>query len=181
MSSVTGSVRVANGFVLLAVGALWVAGGAQKERAVLAPFGDARDSVAVEKLEAEVAASPRDDAKVRALAQAYLDARAPGLAVALIERSPDVVRERPKTEHVYARALIDEGRANDALALERRVLETCTMADGICDAWLIASARRRADILEELVGLGVEDARAQPEESVVAYVNATREARLAVR
>jgi hypothetical protein len=55
------------------------------------------------------------------------------------------------------------------------------MADGLCDAWLIASARRRADILEELVGLGVEDARAQPEASAVAYHNATREVRLAVR
>jgi hypothetical protein len=77
--------------------------------------------------------------------------------------------------------LIDEGRAQDALRIEQSVLRTCTMADGLCDAWLIASARRRADILEELVGLGVEDARAQPEASAVAYHNATREVRLAVR
>jgi hypothetical protein len=174
--------RVVNGLVLMAVGALWAASGTQRERAVLAPapMGDARDS-RIEQLESQVAAAPGDDAKVRTLAQAYLDSRAPGLALSLLERSPTEVRARPKTQHLYARTLIEEGRANDALAVEREVLRTCTMADGICDTWLIASARRRADILEELVGLGVEDTLASPEESVVAYHNATREARLAVR
>jgi hypothetical protein len=39
---------------------------------------------------------------------------------------------------------------------------------------------RRADILRELVSLGVEDAEAHPEASLVAYQNATREARVAV-
>jgi hypothetical protein len=47
-----------------------------------------------------------------------------------------------------------------------------------CDALLLASAVRRASILKELVALGVEDTRAQPEESFVAYQNATREARV---
>src|SRR5207237_371665 len=82
-------------------------------------------------------------------------------------------------EHVYARALLDEGRAADALSVEREVLKTCTTLD-VCDAWLVASARRRADILEELVARGVEDARAEPEASAVAYYNATREARRVV-
>jgi hypothetical protein len=84
-------------------------------------------------------------------------------------------------EHLYARVLLEQGHAQGALAVERLVLDRCTMADGVCDTWLIASARRRADILEELVGLGVEDAKADPEASAVAYHNATREARLAVR
>jgi hypothetical protein len=173
--------RLANGLVLVAAGALWVASGTERERAVLSPVGQASNPSAMAGLEGEVAASPNDDAKLRALGQAYLDAHAPGLAVAVMERAPDSVRLRSKVQHLYARALIDEGHAQDALAVERSVLRTCTMADGICDAWLIASARRRADILEELVGLGVEDARAEPEASAVAYHNATREARLAVR
>ena len=171
--------HVVNGIVLLAMGALWLASGTQSERRVLSP--PAGGATQIEKLEADVAASPGDDAKVRALGQAYLDAKAPGLALALVERSAPDLKTRPKVEHLYARALLDEGRAADALAVEREVLTTCTMADGICDAWLVASARRRADILAELVGLGVEDAEADPEVTTVAYHNATREARLALR
>jgi hypothetical protein len=173
--------RLLNAFVLVAAGALWGASGTEREHAVLSPVGQASDAAAMVGLEAEVAASPQDDAKLRSLAQAYLDAHAPGLALAVMERAPDDVRLRSRVQHVYARALLEEGRAQDALGVERSVLRTCTMADGICDAWLIASARRRADILEELVELGVEDARAEPEASAVAYHNATREARLASR
>ena len=173
--------RLLNGLVLLAAGALWMASGTEREHAVLSPVGEASDPSAIVSLEAEVAASPYDDAKLRTLGQAYLDAHAPGLAVAVMERAPEEVRGRSRVQHLYARALLDEGHAQDALAVERTVLRACTAADGVCDAWLIASARRRADILEELVGLGVEDARAEPEASAVAYHNATREARLAVR
>jgi hypothetical protein len=172
--------RLVNALVLLAMGALWLASGTQSERRVLSPASGS-GSPQIELLEAQVAASPGDDAKLRALGQAYLDARAPGLALALIERSAPDMRARPKVEHLYARALLDEGRAADALAVESEVLQTCTLADGVCDAWLVASARRRADILTELVGLGVEDAQAEPEVTRVAYHNATREARLALR
>ena len=173
--------RVLNGLVLVGAAAVWMASGAEREHAVLSPLGEAATPSAVVGLEAQVAAAPGDDAKLRALSQAYLDARAPGLALAVMERAPEDVRTRAKVEHLYARALLEEGHAQDALAVERSVLRTCTIADGVCDTWLIASARRRADILEELVGLGVEDARADPEASAVAYHNATREARLALR
>ena len=173
--------RLLNGFVLVAAGALWMASGTERERAVLSPLGEASNPSAMVGLEAEVAVSADDDAKLRTLAQAYLDAHAPGLALALMEHAPEDVRVRSKVQHLYARALLEEGHAQDALAVERAVLKTCTLADGVCDAWLIASARRRADILEQLVALGVEDARAEPEVSAVAYHNATREARLAVR
>jgi hypothetical protein len=50
-----------------------------------------------------------------------------------------------------------------------------------CDSLLLASAMRRAAILRELVSLGVEDAQERPEMSLVAYQNATREARVTVQ
>jgi hypothetical protein len=173
--------RVLNGLVLMAAGALWLASGSSREHAVLSPVGTAAEPAVLRALESQVAASPRDEGQLRALAQSYIDARAPGMAVAVIEQAPADVRSNARVLHLYARALIEEGHAQDALAVERTVLRTCTMADGVCDSWLIASARRRSDILEELVALGIEDARAQPEASAVAYHNATREARLAVR
>jgi len=97
------------------------------------------------------------------------------------------VRDDVRVEHVYARALVDEGRNEEALRVEKRVLTACRpMAFGQegapgCDATLLASAMRRTDILGELVASGVEDAQAQPEASLVAYQNATREARVCLQ
>ena len=108
------------------------------------------------------------------------------------------VRSEPAVTHLYARALLDQGRAVDALAAEGRVLDACAAASErederghlgaegetgklTCDAWLVASATRRADILAQLVELGIEDANAHPEVTAVAYHKATREARLAIR
>jgi hypothetical protein len=173
--------RLGSGLVLAAAGALWLASGTEREKPVLSPFGQAGDEAGLHALEARVAEHPTEPRDVRELAQAYLDARAPGLAVSLVERAPTSVRESAAVEHVYARALLDEGRAGDALAVERQVVATCTMVEGTCDTWLVASALRRVDILSELVAHGVEDAAANPEESAVAYMSATREARLAVR
>jgi predicted Zn-dependent protease len=160
--------------VLTAVAGLWLASGVSREHPVLA----SGESVAIESLEARVAAHPEDAVATRELAQGYLDARAPGIAMNLIQHAPTAVRSEPRVGHVYARALLDQGRAEEALAAEHKVLDAC--ATGTCDTWLIASATRRADILRELVQLGVEDAQAHPEASAVAYTNATREARLAV-
>ena len=49
-----------------------------------------------------------------------------------------------------------------------------------CDPVLLASAIRRANILRELLSLGVEDAQAHPEAARIAYQNATREATVAL-
>lgn len=161
--------------VLLAIGAIWFAGTTQHEK----PVVTSTHIDLVAPLEEEAALHPSAKT-VGALAQAYLDARAPGMALAAIERSPSSVKVEPPVEHLYARALLDQGRSRDALAAERRVLERCADPDGLtCSMTLLASATRRADILAELVGLGVEDANAHPEASSLAYVNATRQARLA--
>src|SRR4029077_14593638 len=120
-------------------------------------------------LEAEGAAHPNDAGEVRLLPQSYMDHHAAGMAVSLIESSPDAVRADPRVDHLYARALVDQGRNQEALAAERRVLVDCSnvVTPGGdprgCDLTLLTSATRRAEILQELVNLGVEDSQAQPE------------------
>lgn len=166
--------RALNMALLVASFGFLLASGTQREHSVLAPGHEQ----AARALEARYAM--RHDAKsLRELAQGYLDAQAPGLAVAAIEGAPVRLRHEVRVEHTYARALIDSGRASDALAAEEDVLRACDQ--GGCDAWLLASATRRADILRELEKLGVEDAQAHPETAALAYRAATREARLAVQ
>jgi hypothetical protein len=169
--------------MLAAAATLWIMSGTQKEKPLLA----ATEPDAVRTLEADAVAHPGDPAAVRALAQAYLDARQPGLAIVLYEGAAQPVRDDVRVRHVYARALVDEGRNDEALTVEKGVLAACRplalgekAAPG-CDATLLASAMRRTDILSELVASGVEDAQAQPEASLVAYQNATREARVCVQ
>jgi hypothetical protein len=172
------------GVVVLSVAAgLWIVSGTQREKPVLA----ATAFEAVRGLEATAAARPDDLEAARALAQAYLDARQPGLAVGLLQAAPAAIKADLRVRHVYARALVDEGRNDEALAVEGQVIASCgPLVDGApaptgCDPVLLASAMRRADILRELVRMGVRDTLAHPEMSRVAYQNATREARVTVQ
>lgn len=165
--------------VLVAIGAIWFCGTTQREKPVLG----AQSTGKVGMLESKTAMSPADPAALRELAQAYLDSRQPGMAVGVIERALPAVRSEPQVEHLYARALLDQGRSNDALAAERRVLAQCadpTVGTASCSTWLVASATRRSEIIEQLVQLGVEDTNAQPEASSIAYHNATRSVSLSV-
>ena len=162
--------------VLMAVAGLWLASGTQRERPLVAQA----KTDAVRVLETEVAAHPSDVVGLQKLAQAYLDAHSPGLAVSMLESAPTDVRDNTKVEHLYARALVAQGRNQDALVAERRVLAKCSLETAHCDSYLVASAQHRADILQELVNMGVDDAQANPEASRVAYQNATREARVAI-
>ena len=136
---------------------LWAMSGTQKEKAVLA----ATEPDAVRALEFRAALHPDDVESTRALAQAYLDARQPGLAIVLVEGSVPSVHDDVRVQHVYARALVDEGRNDEALAVESGVVSRChSVVDGTsrsagCDPVLLASAMRRTDILRELVSLGV--------------------------
>jgi hypothetical protein len=138
-------------------------------------------------LEASVAADGRDAANARRLAQAYLDAHHPGLALALIAAAPAAVQSDLHLKHIYARALLDQGRNEQALAVESGVVNACRprTTDGflpaVCDPVLLASAVRRTDILRELVSLGIDDTLAHPEASLMAYRNATRQARVSLR
>ncbi len=173
--------------VLTATAALWLMSGPQREHSLLPDASG--DTSGVRTLESAVASERTDAVKTVALALAYLDARQPGLAVALVEAAPAAARSDVRVQHVYARALIDEGRNDQALAVERNVLGTCrtvaeateTPAAAGCDSLLLASAIRRTSILGELVSLGVRDAQAHPEQARIAYRNATREARVMVQ
>jgi hypothetical protein len=169
--------------VVSASAAFWLMSGTPREACVVA--SDAQGTLRT--LEASAASRPGDPVALRALAQAYLDVRQPGLAVVLLETAPAPARSDARLQHVYARALVDEGRSAEALAAEKHVIDACgAVVDGAasaagCDPVLLASAMRRADILGELVSLGVQDAQAHPEEAMIAYQNATREARVMVQ
>lgn len=173
------SVKFWNTAVLLALIATWFGGTTQREKPVVR---DAGSSIRVDALETKAAASPNDAAALRELAQMYLDVHQPGMAIGTIERAEPTVRTLPDVEHLYARALLEQGRSASALEAERHVLATCTDSSSkpACSTWLIASATRRAEIIEQMVELGVEDATAQPEASSVAYHNATRQISLAI-
>jgi len=174
--------RTHGALVTSAAAALLLMTGPQREKPLLAT--PAAGSVRV--LEESAAARPDDVDAARALAWAYVEARQPGLAVALVGSAPAAVRGDVRVRHVYARALMDQGRGAEALAEEAAVLAACRpLVEGRaiegCDTFLLASAMRRTDILRELVSLGVEDAQAHPEETLIAYHNATREVRVMVQ
>jgi hypothetical protein len=165
--------------VLMSAGTLWVLSGPERSASVLA----SAPTAPIRSLEAEVAAHPDDSVKTRSLAQVYLDARQPGLALVLLESAPAPVRREVQTKHVLARALLDQGRADLALDVEGEVVAACRLFadDGVlprCEPLLLASAVRRTSILREMAALGVKDALAHPEATLVAYRNATREAQI---
>jgi len=165
--------------ILVAIGAIWFCGTTQREKPVLGELSTGK----VGLLESKAATAPTDPVALRELAQAYLDSRNPGMAIGVIERAAPAVRAEPMVDHLYARALLDQGRSADALAAERRVLARCadpSVDVPACSTWLIASATRRSEIIEQLVQLGVEDTNAQPEASSIAYHNATRSVSLSV-
>jgi hypothetical protein len=166
--------RALNTVLLVAAFALLLASGTQREKPVLS----AGHEDAVQALEASYAAQ-RDAVSLRELAQGYLDATAPGLALSAIANAPATLKDDPRVQHTYARALLDSGRAADALVAEEGVLKRCEERG--CDTWLLASAMRRTEILKELEKLGVDDAQAYPESASVAYHAATRQARLTLQ
>jgi hypothetical protein len=160
---------------LLGAALLWLVTGTHTEKSVVA----AEKSESVRSLEAAAVAHPTEEKAIFKLAQAYLDAKAPGLAVTALESSFDAVHASARLEDVYARALYEQGRNGDALAAEERVIAMC--AKRTCEPLVVARASIRAALLAELVRMGVEDAFIEPDLSALAYQNAVREARVGVK
>jgi hypothetical protein len=168
--------------VMIGAAMFWSLGGAERS----APVLGASSAGPVSSLEAIVAAHPESTEMTQRLAQAYLDARQPGLARALLDAAPTAVRGDARTRHLLARTLVEEGRNDSALEVEASVLAQCRSEPAreltaSCDSVLWAAATRRAGILRQMVAFGVHDVVAQPEASLVAYRSATRQARIALQ
>jgi len=123
-------------------------------------------------LEARVSQAPEDAEALASLAQHYVDRDAPGMAIAALSRAPEAVRSRARVSHVWAVALMHEGKASEALDQENRTLDTCGRDS--CAPWLVASALRYHEFLSAMVEGGVEDYRRDPDATLVAYGRASR-------
>lgn len=134
---------------------------------------------ALAALEARVSHRPDDAVALSVLVDAYLEHRAPGLAQAALDRAPVQVRDLPAIADARARTLSALGRADIALDVQEKVLVACASLP--CSQELMGRATRRARFLSEMVRLGVDDAREQPELALVAYRRSSREARLDLR
>ena len=169
-------VLIANGLVLAGIGWMCLLGTQQRAAAVLPPLAD-KD---VSALEDHAALSP-DAASIARLATAYLDRDQPGLASAVIDRSPAELRERPEIAQLQARALFGRGRASEALAVAKGARDSCS--DEVtgrigCAPWLVAKTTRQLAFLEEVVAAGIEDPYADPDATLAAYERSVREVRL---
>lgn len=151
------------------VGIAVLAASVQKARAA---FPTAPAELAA--LEQAYLRAPADAVARERLVRAYLAARAPGAASALVDRAlreARLVPTGPSVEllHLAAGVEFQMGRASVALGLEDEAKARCTAGLPLC-----VSVERRHALLQEFVRLGVEDPIAHPEESAVAYQRAGR-------
>lgn len=117
-------------------------------------------------------AAAADPDRVPELVAAYLEAQAPGMAAAAVDRAL-AQGETAELLHLSARVRFHMGKASEALAHERRAEATCArQTSPVCGA---VEGRRR--VLEELVAAGIEDPIANAEASALAYQRANRGAR----
>jgi hypothetical protein len=156
---------------------LWLQSGSQKEKSLLA----AERVGGVRNLEALYAKDPQDGHTIRLLAEAYLDADQSGYAEALLARAPKSVLAAPSTRHLFARVLVAQGKASEAIAQEDFVLELCPAsgATGSCPPELRSSAEKRRILLAEMVRRGIEDIAKSPETAALFAGKATVQVRVA--
>ncbi|MBI3205944.1 MAG: hypothetical protein HYZ29_30690 [Myxococcales bacterium] len=162
---------------LVGLGGLWAA---------VSPSGRVAPALVGERLgpevaaiEARVSAHPEDAAALAALADAYLEHSAPGLAQAALARAPRSIRDLPPIADARARTLWQLGFAEPALEAQRRMLDTCTVVH--CSPALLGRAQRRERLLSELVRRGVDDPLRDPARSELAYRVSMREVTLDLR
>ena len=149
---------LASGFVVAGVIGVWMLSGFNCEARLVGAQSLGDDVAAAEV----VVARDRNDAEaLRHLATSYLDRKSPGFALAAIQRAPEQVRQLPSVLHLWARALMYEGNASQALYKERQLAATCRQSQ--CGAALLASAIWHEQFLAGLVASGVEDFRSSPE------------------
>ena len=135
-------------------------------------------SIDVASLESAVARDATDAKAVAALMRTYLEHDAPGLAVAVLQRSPDAALATPASSDLAARALLGAGRASESLSVTRQIVARCDRQP--CDASLIARSARREQVLTAIVEMGIEDADSNPAAVELALRRSVRQVRLAL-
>lgn len=157
----------------------WLCASASSPMPAVPLVADSSFGPGVEAMETRVGLDPGDADALSRLADAYLAHNAPGLAEAALDRAPEAVRELPPIADARARALSELGSSRQALAAQEEVLRSCASQE--CPPALEGRAAYRAGYLVELVRLGVEDPRAQPQLALLAYRRSSREVALDVR
>jgi hypothetical protein len=162
---------------LVALAGIWLAigsGNAARPAFVGRDLGGAE----LESLEAEVSRSPSNATALYALTETYLAHDAPGLAQAALERAPRKLLETPQIADVRARTLWGLGSTELALTVQRTVLASCRTQT--CSPALVARARHRERLFDELRRVGIDDPREDPDRVLLAYRRSTREVTLDV-
>jgi len=168
---------LANGLVLGGMTWMLTFAGMEVRASQVLPPKTVAGATSLDQLETRAALTPASVSTVAALAGAYLDRDQPGLATAVIEKSPRQVRERPEVAHLYARALFHRGRAREALAVARDAGEACGDTAS-CPTWLLAKTARQVAFFEQVVAAGIDDPQDDPTATRAAYERSTHEVRL---
>ncbi len=165
---------------MIAIGGLagfWVNFGSSSP-ARPAVVGNDLGGTALEALEAQVSRAPGDADALYDLAEIYLNHDAPGLAQAALERAPQELQMTPRIADARARVLWGLGATELALEVERSVLDSCQTR--ACPVSLVVHAERRKRLFTEVLRLGVEDPKEDPNRVLLAYRLSTREVTLVV-
>lgn len=113
---------------------------------------------------------------IAALASSYLEAKQPGLAVALMESHASV--QTPELSLLRGRAYYANGRATRALEVADQLTATCASGSMVCPPWVAATGLADQAYFSELVSAGVEDAAANPAEAQAAFTRSRHEIHL---
>jgi hypothetical protein len=125
---------------------------------VLGHGASARSKLA--EVENQAALAPDDPRALASLVDAYLEAREPGAALAVIGRTPAVVVTSPQLGQAASLAYLEAGDVPRSLAVARGALERC--ADAGCAPTDEARLRYRVLFTNALLEQGISDPAADP-------------------
>lgn len=167
-----------NGAMLMAIAAFSALHATQRTPTRVLASNGHDDELA--KLEAAVALSPGNPNVVQPLVQAYLDQSQPGMAVAVLERAPRAAYATPELGELASAAYLSVGRSEDALAVTRNLINTCSNESAHCNATFMVRNIRRERLLTAIVDMGIKDPMQNPEAVTMAYQQTVRQVRVAM-
>lgn len=112
------------------------------------------------EVERRAALAPDDPRALAPLIDAYLEAREPGAALAVLERAPAAVVTSPPLGHAASLAYLEAGDVPRSLAVARVALERC--AEAGCEPGDEARLRYRVIFADALLAQGIADPAADP-------------------